>query len=189
MTASGRCTSHCTAMTAFFTVRLMSTLWTVTQLGLRAPVRPPKPSLPQRIAQPQNSSQPRAPDRWNPKYGHFNLAPRENPNLTYSLNTSMAHLRSSNTTPSATSTLKNKPTYGSNRLGKQPNGSRDAVVNSSWTSGLCARQATNTNALTRPPIRSFSPKTGTVRTSSLLIVLPDEFGYFLPQANPPLSPL
>jgi hypothetical protein len=187
--AFGRCNSHYIVVTAYITVRLTSTLWTVTPFDLRAHVRQTTTSPHPRIAQPPNSSPPRAPDKWNPKFGHFVLAHQGKANSTYSLNTSMAPHQSSNTTPSATLTLKSKPTYGSNHLGKQPNDSQDGVVNSSWTSGLCARRATTTNALTRQLIGLFSPTTGTARTSSLLIVLPDEFGYFLQQANPPLLPL
>ncbi len=62
-TAFGRCSSHYIAVTAYITVRLTYTLWTVTPFNLRAHVQQTTTSPHPGIAQPPNLSPPRAPDK------------------------------------------------------------------------------------------------------------------------------
>ena len=100
-------------------------------------------------------------DRSNRKCGSHDSGHRVRVNSTSFPATSLAHHRSSNTTPSVQLTSKNRPTSESRLHNALRNGFPRVVRSSLWTSGLCGPQPATITAPTNTPTGSSHPTTAT----------------------------
>ena len=128
--------------------------------GLTAAVLLPR-LQPTYTVPPPSSSLRHARARSNQRCGSHDSGHRVRVNSTSFPATSLAHHRSSNTTPSVQSTSKNRPTSESRLHNASRNGFPRVVRSSLWTSDLCEPRPATISDPTNTPTGSSLPTTAT----------------------------